>query len=122
MLSLGVGADMRGVTDIILPNMAQVFSFSDAATFHVELQAGQPVIVPEPTFAQIVVEDTATGGKAFAVIDADTLAELAWQTPPPQLFSATQTFVFQRHDAPPSKSDIAPSIWHAGQSRWRMPT
>jgi len=96
VLSLGVGANMNGIENIVLPNMPNLFTFSTLATFHVTLQGGKAVIAPEPTVAQIAVEDSASGGKAFAAIDAGNVASLTWQTPTPQAFSDKKTIVFRR--------------------------
>ena len=98
VLSLGVGANMSGITDIVLPNRTNLFAFSALATFHVTLQGGTAMIAPAPTVAQMAVEDTATGGLAFAAIDAGTVAGVTWQTPTPQPFTATTTLVFRRSD------------------------
>ena len=97
VLSLGVGADMSGIKDIVLPNMENLFTFSALATFHVTLQGGTAMMAPEPTVAQMAIEDTATGGKAFAAIDTGNVAGLTWQTPTPQMFTATTTLVFRRN-------------------------
>ncbi len=98
VLSLGVGANMSGIEQIILPKMPNLFTFSALATFHVELQGGKAVIAPEPIVEQIAVEDSATGGKAFEAIGAGNVAGLTWQTPTPQTFTATKTLVFRRSD------------------------
>lgn len=99
ILSLGVGTDMSGITDILLPNMDNLFTFSALATFHVEYRAGQAVIVPEATVAQIAVEDTASGGKAFAEILAATVTGLtSWTTPNEVTVSDTKSLVFHRSD------------------------
>jgi len=98
VLSLGVGTDMSSVTDIVLPNMTNLFSFSALAAFHVEYDNSQAVIVPETSVAQMAVEDTAAGGKAFEAIHAAGIASLLWQTPTAQPVGATQTIVFQRTD------------------------
>ena len=98
VLSLGVGANLSGITDIVLPNLPNLFTFSSLATFHVTLQGGTAMMAPEPTVAQIAVEDTATGGKAFAAIDASAVAGLNWQTPASQSFTETTTIIFRRQD------------------------
>ena len=98
VLSLGVGANMSGITNIILPNRTTLFTFSALATFHLEYRASTVWMAPEPTVAQIAVEDTATGGKAFEAIDSGTVAGVTWQTPAPQPFTATTTLVFRRSD------------------------
>ncbi len=98
VLSLGVGTDMSAVTDIVLPNMDNLFSFSALASFHVELQGGAAIIVPESTVAQIAVEDTATGGKAFEEILTTNLNELSWTTPDEVAVTETNSLVFERSD------------------------
>ena len=98
VLSLGVGANMSGITDIVLPNRTNLFAFSALATFHVTLQGGTAMIAPAPTVAQMAVEDTASGGLAFEAIDSVTVAGVTWQTPAPQPFTATTTLVFRRSD------------------------
>ncbi len=37
VLSLGVGTDMRSITDVIVPNVPNLFTFSTLATFHEQL-------------------------------------------------------------------------------------
>jgi hypothetical protein len=98
VLSLGAGADMSEVTDIVLPNVDELFSFSTLASFHVELQGGTALIVPESTVAQIAIEDTDSGGKAFAEILSGTLSELSWTTPDEVTVSDTTSVVFERSD------------------------
>ena len=98
VLSLGVGTDMSSVTDIVLPNMDNLFSFSVLASFHVELEGGAAVIVPESSVAQTAVEDTTGGGKGFEDILASTLTELSWDMPDDITVSDTKSIVFQRSD------------------------
>jgi len=98
VLSLGVGVNMSGIENIVLPNMTNLFTFSALATFHVTLQGGKAMIAPEPTVAQIAVEDSASGGKAFAEINAGNVASLAWQTPASQAFTEMTTIIFRRQD------------------------
>lgn len=98
VLSLGVGTDMSAITDIVLPNMTELFTFSALATFHCEYQNAAAVVASESTVAQIAVVDTTTGGEAYADIQADDLAGLTWQSPAAQPVVATQTLVFQRSD------------------------
>ena len=98
VLSLGVGANMSGIENIVLPNMDHLFTFSALATFHVEFRGSTVIIAPELTVAQISVEDTATGGKAFAEIQADDVTGLAWQVPTSQSFDKTKTIIFRRQD------------------------
>ena len=98
VLSLGAGTDMSGVTDIVLPNMENLFSFSALASFHVELQGGAAIVVPEPGVTQIAVEDTASNGKAFAEILATNLSELSWTTPNAVAVTDTNSIIFERSD------------------------
>lgn len=98
VLSLGVGTNMTTVTEIVLPNMANLFSFSALATFHVEYDNSQVKIVPETSVSQIAIEDTATGGAAFEDIQAADVAGLTWTTPANVFATETQTIVFQRTD------------------------
>ena len=98
VLSLGVGANMSGITNIILPNRTTLFTFSALATCHAEFRNATVWMAAEPTVAQIAVEDTASGGKTFAAIDAGNVTSLTWQTPTPRAFTATTTLVFRRND------------------------
>jgi hypothetical protein len=97
-LLLTGGADLSGVTDIVLPNMENLFSFSVLASFHVELQGGAAVIVPEPGVDRMAIEDTASGGKAFEAILAGYLSELHWDTPAAVTVTDTTSIVFTRSD------------------------
>lgn len=99
ILSLGVGANLSAVTEIILPNMPHLFNFTDAVTFHFEYRNAQAVVVPEATVAQMAVVDAASGGLAYADIDAGNAAGLPCTTPAAQPISAeTQSIVFRRAD------------------------
>lgn len=98
VLSLGVGTDMRRITDVILPNVPNLFTFSTLVTFHVEYRGSTAMIVSEPTVAQLAVEDTEANGLAFEEIQAATVAGLAWQAPTSITTTATQTIVFRRTD------------------------
>ena len=99
ILSLGVGANLSAVTEIILPNMPHLFNFTDAVTFHFEYRNAQAVVVPEAAVAQMAVVDAASGGLAYADIGDDDAAEFPWATPAAQPISAeTQSVVFRRAD------------------------
>ena len=98
ILSLGVGANLSAITEIILPNMPHLFNFTDAVTFHFEYRNAQAVVVPEAAVAQMAVVDAASGGLVYADI-GDDAAELPWATPAAQPISAeTQSIVFRRVD------------------------
>ena len=99
ILSLGVGANLSAITEIILPNMPHLFNFTDAVTFHFEYRNAQAVVVPEAAVAQMAVVDAASGGLAYADIGDDDAAEFPWATPAAQPISAeTQSVVFRRAD------------------------
>ena len=99
IMSLGVGANLSAITEIILPNMPHLFNFTDAVTFHFEYRNAQAVVVPEAAVAQMAVVDAASGGLAYADIGAGDAAELPWTTPAAQPISAeTQSIVFRRVD------------------------
>lgn len=98
VLALGVGTDLSTITDIVLPNMPDLFAFRPAVTFHLEYQTSVPVIAPESTVAQLAIEDTAEGGSTYEEIQAADIGTLTWQTPAKIAAGATKTIIFQRTD------------------------
>jgi hypothetical protein len=98
VLSLGVGTNMSGITDILLPDVPTRFAFSDDATFHFEYQNSTAIFAPEPTVMQMAIVDTATGGEAYEEIQADDLAGLSLTTPAASLVNGQITVVVQRSD------------------------
>lgn len=98
ILLLGVGINMTGMTDILLPDVPKLFAFSAAATFHFEYQNSTAIFAPEPTVVQMAVVDAAMGGEAYEEIQADDLVRLALTTPAASLVNEQITVIVQRSD------------------------
>jgi hypothetical protein len=100
VMSLTPGT-MQHVTEILLPNVPDLFTFSDAVNFHFEYrQVGNDTIVfvPESSIALMTLVDTSTGGEAFEDIHADDLAGLTLTSPVSTHVNGNITVVFQRTD------------------------
>lgn len=98
VLSLGGGADMSEVTDIVLPNVEKLFTFSAPVSFYMEYRNGKAIVVSEQSVARVAVEDTATGGKAFEAILPTNLNQMTWTATVEIAATETKSIVFECRD------------------------
>jgi hypothetical protein len=92
---------MQHVKEILLPNVPNLFTFSDTVNFHFEYrQVGDDsiVFVPESSIALMTLVDTSIGGESYEDIHTDDLAGFTFTAPVSTHVNGNITVVFQRSD------------------------